>query len=179
MGDVGQVLRVTLVGAAMASLVACGGSGEPPEGHELLEGASYSVAVPEDWEIGQPENRAFRALSEPGSGEMRRQVSLQLDQEFEGSLDVAKETLHNLTGTTLDEFEVVAEQPLDVPGADEALRTEMTWAGTNDAGESVPMRAWNVYAVNGDGDLVALQINSADADFEREWVEPIVDSLEV
>lgn len=164
--------------ALVAALAACGG-GEVPDGYAEITGDGFVVAVPGEWEVEQSAGVA-RGLSEPLGEGLRRQARVELDEQFGGELDVLLDGLTAMAGAQHDDFEVVDElADVDVAGARQAYRLDATWTGYNDDDEPVDTRGLHLFAVGDDGDLRYLTVNSAAADYDDGWVEPIVDSFEV
>ena len=155
------------------------GEGDPHGSGEgqRLSGSWYEVTVPSTWDVEEQEGRV-EATGEPESGDRPRQVVIERNTGEPEDVRELAHAMRTLDMTQLEDYAPSDWEPVEVAGADEALRDEATWTGEDRAGASVPTRGAAVYTLTGTTG-VSLYVLAHDEDYDDSWVEPIIASLRV
>lgn len=180
-----------------ASLVACAGGGAAaPDGWDRLgldglpgELPAVSFAHPDDWEVDDEPQGDAEAVVEvfelDETGTLDRQISV---RPVLGPAPLQLEDLAQLVllemgfaaDGDLGDLEVGDEQPLEVAGADDALRLDLAYPSTvAETGEQRRIR--NVYAWLrfGDGEALMLTYSGPEDGFDEDDLATFLGSIDV
>lgn len=156
-------------------LAACGGGA--PSGFARHDGGTFTVDHPEGWQVGQGATDAFTALGEAGAGGVPQAAIVQVDPDFSGDFGVTVDGLNDLANVEFSERQVVADDALDVDGAQEGRLLQTAYRITADDGSTVDMRQFDLFALSGDETLHYLRVNAPSALFDEGLMRQIVDSF--
>lgn len=170
-------LRGAGVVLVVAGLLAACGGGTAPEGFVRHDGETFALAHPEGWEVGQREGESFAALGETGAGGVRQAAIVQVDPGFSGDFGVTVDGLNDLADVEFTDRQVVADDELDVEGAQAGRLLQTAYRTTAEDGATVDMRQFDLFALSGDETLHYLRVNAPRELFDGVALRQIVDSF--
>lgn len=179
---------ITVVALLVAGIVLAGGgddgAGPPPAGYATyeaqLEGRTVSFAYPRAW--GTVERRTesgaqtFRFRGPPDDDGERSTVRLAADLDADIGFDAQYGLVSAHDRLRMANVREIAEQDVDVPGAERAKRLVLEYDLPTDAGGAQRSRASSIFAQSGDGLFVTLLADTAAANPDVD-AETVLDSL--
>jgi hypothetical protein len=177
------VVLVVLLGL----VAACSGGAGPPSGFTQVSDGPAGFAYPEGWEMAQREGSNIVALGETGAGDLRQNAILQIDPTFSGDFELVVDGLNDLANAEFPDREVLADEPVVVPGAQHARLLTSTYRQPADPegpgdGELVEIRQYDLFALGSSGTdqtLYLLQVGSPVELFDEQRFRQIVDSFAI
>ena len=173
--------RAALLAAVMAVLLAgCtgGGSATAPDGWTGIEREEFAFAIPPDWQVRVDEPEDVQTVGTAQVGDSIEAVDARVGN-YEGT-DVALAAqaaldVFRLSGP--EDVETAEEEPVEVAGADEAVRFESTYAAE---GAEERIRQWDVFAsAEGSTRIVYLSLKAPESVFDEARMTSVLESLEI
>lgn len=160
-------------------IAACTGGVQAPEGFATATDGPAAFAYPEGWEVAQEEGSNIVALGETGPGELRQNAILRIDTSFSGDFDTGVDGLNTFANIEFQDRRVEADQPFDVPGAEQARLLTASYRQPGGGGDSalVDIRQYDLFALHPDGTLYYLQVGAPLALFDEQQFRAILDSF--
>jgi hypothetical protein len=172
------ILAVVLLAGCRASTAA----GDAPEGFALYQGSGYSLAYPEGWEVRtagdvDDSTREVEIHGPEDAAGYRHVITAAIPDDAPVTIGQYV-TMFNLNADAqLAEREIVADDAVEVSGADEAHRIEVRYlVSTGD--DDLEVRQVDVLAL-ADGTAFGLRVAALAADFDEDLAEAVLASLRV
>ena len=168
-----RLAAAVAAGSLLVAGCSSGGSGETPDGFARSDAEVLSVAHPEDWRRG-PETGLPLSMQAPGR---TAYLSVVKDLAAHGDPDMIEATIEAGPRMNAKAYRRAASEPIDVAGAQEALRIDYTFddfGGTGAKGQGV-----DVGVIGGNGHLHTVRLTWQRGRLQDEVVDGIVDSVKV
>jgi hypothetical protein len=172
--------RTVLLAVVLLVLVAGCTSGADaivPDGFTAIERDEMAFALPADWQVRRDDPEDIEAIGTAQVDDSVEAITVELAEYTDVDLAAAARGVLTLLRASVDDADMGQPEPIDVAGADEAVRFESSYASQLTDGR---IRQWDVFAsVDGSTQLVYMSLKAPESVFDEARFTSILQTLQL